>query len=111
MKPQVLTPRLGARSACKWAAACPCPPVFVERYLEIEIDVQVSNPLLDVVDAGADAGIRYGGTVPEEHGRATAVRRHTMGRGRRSCLPGSAWRPLAPERPPKTPLPPHSPRQ
>ncbi len=32
----------------------------------IEIDVRVSNDLLDVVDAGADAGIRYGGTVPQD---------------------------------------------
>ncbi len=44
----------------------PVLPVFVERYPEIEIDVQVSNHLLDVVGAGADAGIRYGGTVPED---------------------------------------------
>lgn len=44
----------------------PVLPVFVERYPEIEIDVQVSNHLLDVVEAGADAGIRYGGTVPED---------------------------------------------
>ncbi|MBX9933364.1 MAG: LysR family transcriptional regulator [Methylobacterium sp.] len=44
----------------------PVLPVFIERYPEIEIDVQVSNHLLDVVEAGADAGIRYGGTVPED---------------------------------------------
>ena len=44
----------------------PVLPVFIERYPEIEIDVQVSNHLLDVIEAGADAGIRYGGTVPED---------------------------------------------
>ena len=44
----------------------PVLPVFVERYPEIEVDVQVSNHLVDVVEAGADAGIRYGGTVPED---------------------------------------------
>jgi DNA-binding transcriptional LysR family regulator len=44
----------------------PALPVFVERYPEIEVDVQVSDRLLDVVCAGADAGIRYGGTVPED---------------------------------------------
>ncbi len=44
----------------------PVLPVFVERYPGIEIDVTVSNHLLDVVAAGADAGIRYGGTVPED---------------------------------------------
>ncbi|UFW91726.1 LysR family transcriptional regulator (plasmid) [Bradyrhizobium barranii] len=41
-------------------------PVFVERYPGIEIDVAVSNHLIDVVAQGADAGIRYGGTVPED---------------------------------------------
>ena len=44
----------------------PVLPIFVDRYPEIEIDVQVSNHLLDVVGAGADAGIRYGGTVPDD---------------------------------------------
>jgi DNA-binding transcriptional LysR family regulator len=41
-------------------------PVFVDRYPDIEIDVVVSNHLVDVVARGADAGIRYGGTVPED---------------------------------------------
>jgi len=40
--------------------------VFVERYPGIEVDVAVSNHLIDVVAQGADAGIRYGGTVPED---------------------------------------------
>ena len=44
----------------------PVLPVFVDRYPEIEVDVQVSNHLIDVVESGADAGIRYGGTVPED---------------------------------------------
>lgn len=44
----------------------PVLPTFIDRYPEIEIDVRVSNHLLDVVDAGADAGIRYGDTVPED---------------------------------------------
>lgn len=44
----------------------PVMPVFVERYPGIEIEVVVSNHLVDVIAAGADAGIRYGGTVPEE---------------------------------------------
>lgn len=44
----------------------PVLPVFVERCPGIEVDVQVSDRLLDVVGAGADAGIRYGGTVPED---------------------------------------------
>jgi DNA-binding transcriptional LysR family regulator len=41
-------------------------PTFVDRYPDIEVEVVVSNHLVDVVGAGADAGIRYGGTVPED---------------------------------------------
>lgn len=44
----------------------PALPSFIERYPHIEIDVVVSNDMIDVVEAGADAGIRYGGTVPED---------------------------------------------
>lgn len=44
----------------------PVLPLFNERHPQVEIDVRVSNDLLDVVDAGADAGIRYGGTVPQD---------------------------------------------
>lgn len=41
-------------------------PVFTERYPGIDIDVSVSNQMQDVVGDGFDAGIRYGGTVPED---------------------------------------------
>ncbi|MER2198545.1 LysR substrate-binding domain-containing protein [Methylobacterium brachiatum] len=44
----------------------PVLPLFHERHPHVEVDVRVSNDLLDVVDAGADAGIRYGGTVPQD---------------------------------------------
>lgn len=44
----------------------PVLPTFVERYPDIQIDVAVSNHLVDVIGEGADAGIRYGGTVPED---------------------------------------------
>ncbi|UZK67759.1 LysR family transcriptional regulator [Sphingomonas sp. M1-B02] len=44
----------------------PVLPAFVERYPDIQIDVAVSNHLVDVIAEGADAGIRYGGTVPED---------------------------------------------
>jgi DNA-binding transcriptional LysR family regulator len=44
----------------------PVLPVFVERYPGIAVDVTVSNHLVDVVAQGADAGIRWGGTVPED---------------------------------------------
>lgn len=44
----------------------PVMPAFVERYPEVEVDISVSNRLIDVIDGGFDAGIRYGGTVPED---------------------------------------------
>jgi DNA-binding transcriptional LysR family regulator len=44
----------------------PVLPVFVERYPGIAVDVTVSNHLVDVVALGADAGIRWGGTAPED---------------------------------------------
>lgn len=44
----------------------PVLPTFVERYPDVELEVSVSNRLIDVIEAGYDAGIRYGGTVPED---------------------------------------------
>lgn len=44
----------------------PVMPVFVERYPGIAVDVTITNNLVDVVAQGADAGIRWGGTVPED---------------------------------------------
>jgi DNA-binding transcriptional LysR family regulator len=44
----------------------PVLPTFVDRYPDIGVDVAVSNHLVDVIAEGADAGIRYGGTVPED---------------------------------------------
>jgi len=41
-------------------------PVFVDRYPGIAVDVAVSNAMLDIVAAGFDAGVRYGGTVPDD---------------------------------------------
>lgn len=39
---------------------------FVERYPDVELEVSVSNQMIDVIESGFDAGIRYGGTVPED---------------------------------------------
>jgi DNA-binding transcriptional LysR family regulator len=44
----------------------PVLPVFVDRYPDVEVDIAVSNHMIDVIDGGFDAGIRYGGTVPED---------------------------------------------
>lgn len=44
----------------------PVMPTFIERYPDVEIDISVSNRLIDVIGSGFDAGIRYGGTVPED---------------------------------------------
>ncbi len=44
----------------------PVLPLFHARHPKVEIDIRVSNDLLDIVEAGADAGIRYGGTVPQD---------------------------------------------
>lgn len=44
----------------------PVLPVFVERYPEVHVDLSVSNRMVDVIAGGFDAGIRYGGTVPED---------------------------------------------
>ncbi|CAN5361552.1 LysR family transcriptional regulator [soil metagenome] len=44
----------------------PVLPVFVDRYPDIAVEVTITNHLVDVVAQGADAGIRWGGTVPED---------------------------------------------
>lgn len=44
----------------------PVMPTFVDRYPNVAIDIGVSNRLVDVIGSGFDAGIRYGGTVPED---------------------------------------------
>ena len=44
----------------------PVLPEFTRRWPEIELDIHVDNRLLDVFDEGFDAGIRFGGTVPDD---------------------------------------------
>lgn len=43
----------------------PVLPLFGERYPDIEVDISISNSMVDVVEGGFDAGMRYGATVPE----------------------------------------------
>ncbi len=44
----------------------PVMATFADRYPDVEVDIVASNRIVDVVDAGFDAGIRHGGTVPED---------------------------------------------
>lgn len=44
----------------------PVMPHFVDRYPDVALDISVSNRMVDVIAEGFDAGIRYGGTVPED---------------------------------------------
>lgn len=44
----------------------PIMATFLERYPDVEIEVSVSNRMIDITEGGFDAGIRYGGTVPED---------------------------------------------
>jgi DNA-binding transcriptional LysR family regulator len=44
----------------------PVLPIFMERYPQIQVDLTVTNLIVDVIGGGHDAGIRYGGTVPED---------------------------------------------
>jgi DNA-binding transcriptional LysR family regulator len=58
--------RLNVPSDASTLLLGPVLPVFVDRYPEVEIDIAVSNRMIDVVEEGFDAGIRYGGTVPAD---------------------------------------------
>lgn len=44
----------------------PVLPTFSDRYPDVAVDIVVSNRMVDIVEGGFDAGIRYGGTVPED---------------------------------------------
>ncbi len=44
----------------------PVMPAFAARYPDVEIDIVANNYMVDVVGSGFDAGIRHGGTVPED---------------------------------------------
>jgi len=44
----------------------PVMATFLERYPDVEVEISVSNRMIDVIEGGFDAGIRYGGTVPED---------------------------------------------
>ncbi len=41
-------------------------PSFIAQYPEIDVEIAVDDRFVDIVARGFDAGIRYGGTVPED---------------------------------------------
>ncbi|MFK8257396.1 LysR family transcriptional regulator [Erwinia sp. AnSW2-5] len=41
-------------------------PRFLSQYPEVEVEVSVDDRMVDIVSEGFDAGIRFGGTVPED---------------------------------------------
>ncbi|WP_206240120.1 LysR family transcriptional regulator [Novosphingobium terrae] len=44
----------------------PIMPGFAELYPDIHLDIESNDRLVDVIGEGFDAGIRHGGTVPED---------------------------------------------
>lgn len=41
-------------------------PKYLEAYPDVSVEVAVDDRMVDVLAAGFDAGIRYGGTIPED---------------------------------------------
>ncbi|WP_212590877.1 LysR family transcriptional regulator [Bordetella genomosp. 5] len=41
-------------------------PQFLKAYPEVDVEIAVNDQMIDIVAAGFDAGIRFGGTVPED---------------------------------------------
>jgi DNA-binding transcriptional LysR family regulator len=58
--------RLNVVADAAWLLLGPALAAMADRYPELEVDVVASNRMVDVVGEGFDAGIRYGGTVPED---------------------------------------------
>ncbi|MFB4390450.1 MULTISPECIES: LysR family transcriptional regulator [unclassified Pseudomonas] len=58
--------RLNVPAGASEAIIAPVLPIFFDRYPNILVDISVTNRMIDVTAQGFDAGIRYGGTVPED---------------------------------------------
>lgn len=41
-------------------------PRFLKRYPDVQVDLTIDDNMVDIVAAGFDAGIRHGGTIPED---------------------------------------------
>lgn len=44
----------------------PVLPEFTRRYPDIQIEISASDRMVDIIGSGFDAGIRHGGTIPED---------------------------------------------
>ena len=44
----------------------PALPVFLQRFPNIDLEIAVDDNFVDVTAEGFDAGLRYGGTIPED---------------------------------------------
>jgi DNA-binding transcriptional LysR family regulator len=58
--------RLSVPSEAARLLVGPVMAAFLDRYPDVEIEISANNRMIDVVESGFDAGIRYGGTVPED---------------------------------------------
>lgn len=41
-------------------------PPFLDAYPDVSVEIAVDDRMMDIIAAGFDAGIRYGGTIPED---------------------------------------------
>lgn len=57
--------RLNVFSDAALLLLAPVLTTFAHRYPNIEVDISTTNSMVDIVEGGGDAGIRYGATVPE----------------------------------------------
>lgn len=57
--------RLNVFSDAALLLLAPVLTTFAHRYPNIEVDISTTNSMVDIVEGGFDAGIRYGATVPE----------------------------------------------
>ncbi|PBJ16442.1 LysR family transcriptional regulator [Pseudomonas ogarae] len=57
--------RLNVFSDAALLLLAPVLSTFAHRYPDIEVEVSTTNSMVDIVEGGFDAGIRYGATVPE----------------------------------------------
>jgi DNA-binding transcriptional LysR family regulator len=58
--------RLSVPTTAAQVLVAPVMATFLDRYPDVEIEISVNNRMIDVIEGGYDAGIRYGGTVPED---------------------------------------------